>query len=206
MSQAAMPTGRLSIREYFRREAESQIKHDYLDGHAVAMAGGSPTHSLISANVVGAKGNKLRKKPCQVYDSNLLIGTPDLPYTHYPDAAVICGPLEYDPRDLSRMTVINPTVIVEVLSPSTEGIDRGEKFDHYRSLKSFREYVLIRQDRAEIQTFLRQDDGTWRLSVHAGLKTVVKLETVGIAIGMSEIYRGVTFESVKSARNKRKSD
>ncbi len=198
-----MPTGRLSIREYFRREAESQIKHDYLDGHAVAMAGGSPTHSLISANVVGAVGNKLRKKPCQVYDSNLRIGTPDLPYTHYPDAAIICGPLEYDPRDLSRMTVINPTVIVEVLSPSTEGIDRGEKFDHYRSLKSFLEYVLIRQDRAEIQTFLRQDDGTWKLRVYAGPKGNVKLESVQINVRLEDIYRSVKFDQVSQTRRRR---
>jgi Uma2 family endonuclease len=200
MTSIASHPPRLSIQKYFRREAKSDTKHDYLDGYAVAMAGGSPRHSLISANVGRAIGNKLAKKPCDLYDANLLIGFPGLPYTHYPDAAIGCGPLEHDPRDLSKMTVTNPTVVIEVLSPSTEGLDRGEKFDRYRSLTSFREYVLVRQDRAEVQTFVKQNDGTWLMRVFTGLRGNVKLESVAISIKLDEIYRGVKFDGPPKRR------
>ncbi len=202
MTSVASHPPRLSIQEYFRREAKSETKHDYLDGYAIAMAGGSPRHSLISANIGGEIRAKLRKKPCDLYDSNLLIGFPGLPYTHYPDAAIICGPLEHDPRDLSKITVINPTVVIEVLSPSTEGLDRGEKFDRYRSLASFREYVLVRQDRAEVQTFVKQKDGTWLMRVFTGLKGSVKLESVAISIKLEEIYRGVKFDTAPTKHRK----
>lgn len=203
MSSIGSHPARITIQEYFRREAKSDTKHDYLDGHPVAMAGGSPRHSLISANVVGEVRAKLRKKPCDLYDSNLLIGFPNLPYTHYPDAAIICGPLELDPRDPSKMTVTNPTAVIEVLSPSTEGIDRGEKFDRYRTLESFREYVLVRQDRAEVQTFVKQKDGTWLMRVFTGLKGDVKLESVQVSVGLAEVYRGVKFDA-KPTRSGRK--
>lgn len=131
----------ITLSEYLRREELSDAKHDWAAGLPVRRTPTSPTHSLVSANIAAAAGAMLRVKRCRVNNSSLHISFPATDYACYPDAAIICGPLEHDPRDASKMTVTNPTVVIEVLSPSTEGLDRGEKFDRYRSLASFREYV-----------------------------------------------------------------
>ena len=192
-SEVASHAPPISMTEYFRREALTDVKHDYIGGHAIAMAGGSPRHSLVSANVSGEVRNKLANKPCNVYDSNLLVGFPKKPYTHYPDATIVCGELKFDPRDPGQNTIINPLAIFEVLSPSTAS-DRGEKFDRYRTLESFREYVLVFQNKPEIQTFFKHPDGTWLLSVASGIKAKIKLQSVGITLDAQEVYRGVTFD------------
>lgn len=184
----------MTIEEYFLREAKAEVKSDYIGGYAVAMAGGSPRHSLVTANVNRAIGNALSGKPCNVYDSNLLVGIPNSPYTHYPDISVVCGGLEYDPRDPGKNTVTNPVVIVEVLSPGTMASDRGEKFDRYRQLASMREYVLVFQDRPEVQTFFRRDDGTWLLRVVTGASSAVRLNALDIELNTDDVYRGVTFD------------
>ncbi len=199
MSSVPVDLPRLTLDEYFRREAGSEVKHDYLNGYAVAMAGGSPRHSLVTANVSRAIGNALTGKPCNVFDSNLLIGIPNSPYTHYPDVSVICGPLEFDPRDPGKNTVTNPVVIVEVLSPGTIASDRGDKFDRDRQLESLREYMLVFQDRAEIQTFFRRDDGTWLLRVVTGEASTVWLNALDVELNTADIYRGVTFDPPAAA-------
>ncbi len=192
MSGVASHNDLISIEEYFRREAKSDVKHDYINGRALAMAGGSPARSLVTANVIRETGNRLKGKPCRVYDSNTLLGIPNSPYTHYPDASVICGELQLDRRDPSGHTVTNPTVVFEVLSPSTEKYDRTDKFDHYRDLPAFREYVLIFQDRREIHTFFRHDDGTWAFNVITDA-TAVRLQSLQIELSVDELYDGVTF-------------
>jgi Uma2 family endonuclease len=194
MSEATSYGPQMSMAEYFRREQFTDVKHDYIAGHAVAMAGGSPRHSLVSANVTGEVRNKLGKKPCKVYDSNLLVGVPGTPYSHYPDAAIVCGPLQFDPRDPGQNTIVNPRVVFEVLSPSTAASDRGDKFDRYRTLESFNEYVLVFQNKPEIQTFFKHPDGTWLMRVAHGVKAKIKLQSVGITLDAAEIYRGVAFD------------
>lgn len=182
----------MSIEEYFRLEACATHKHDYIGGKAVAMAGGSAEHSLVTSNIIREAGVRLKSKPCRVYDSNLRIAIPRKTYSHYPDAMIICGDVQYDPRDKQRQTATNPVVIFEVLSPTTAGYDRSEKFDHYRELDSFREYILIFQDRREVQTFFKHDDGNWAFAAVVDA-SVVRLRSLGVDLAFDEIYAGVTF-------------
>ncbi|HZL38048.1 MAG TPA: Uma2 family endonuclease, partial [Tepidisphaeraceae bacterium] len=111
----------------------------------------------------------------------------------YPDASIICGELQYDPRDKSRQTVLNPVVIVEVLSPSTEAYDRGAKFASYMQIESLKEYVLFSQDAPRIETFLRQPEGAWRYLPAAGLETIARIESIEVQLALADVYEGVTF-------------
>ncbi len=166
---------RITADEYLRREYESPIRHEFHDGDVLAMAGGSPEHSLIVSNFNRVLGNSLIGNPCRVYDSNLKVGIARARRFVYPDISVICGPAIFDPVDPTRQTVINPRVVVEVLSPSTETYDRSGKFDQYRELPSFEEYILVSQDRASVEAFFRQRNGTWLFTPSAGLEAVVKV-------------------------------
>src|SRR3954451_12138196 len=160
---------RYTIEEYLRRERAALEKHEYRDGEIVLMAGGAADHSLIVANTIRELGNLLKSKPCRVYDSNLRIRIPRTVLYTYPDVSVICGQREPDPNDSSGETMTNPRVIVEVLSPSTEGYDRGEKFSRYLQLESLREYVLVVQTAPRIETFFRHDNGEWLFRYSSGV-------------------------------------
>lgn len=185
--------------EYVRLAEASQDKLDYVNGRVVnvselvGMAGGSGVHSLITANLIGEAGNRLKGKPCRAYDSNLRVGPGTGRYTHYPDVTIICGEPVYDPRDKSCQTYTNPTAVFEVLSPSTIEYDFGDKFAHYRAIESLREYVMVRQDRTEVITFLRQDDGGWKATFVTDPAARVPLASVGIELSIAEVYEGVTF-------------
>lgn len=185
----------VTLEEYYKFEAASLgPKHDYDNGKIVAMSGGSLSHSRIMINVAGELRNRLKGKSCEALESNFKVGFPGRTYSHYPDASVICGGVQLDPRDSTKQTFINPTAIIEVLSPSTSDFDRSTKFDRYRQLASFREYVIIFQDRPEVQTFYRQDDTTWLMQTFSGLAGDVPLKSLGIALPLSEIFDRVTFE------------
>jgi Uma2 family endonuclease len=184
---------RYAIEEYLRIEAASSVRHEYRDGQIIAMSGGSPTHSLIIANSIREVGVALKGNPCRVYDSNLRIRIPRTPLYTYPDLSIICGAVEFDSQDSNRTTAINPRVIIEVLSPSTESDDRGEKLRRYLPLPSLQEYVLISQIRPRIEAFARHDDGSWRFAFSAGLEGTLKLGSLGIAASLSEVYAGVEF-------------
>jgi Uma2 family endonuclease len=192
MTEAAAKR-RYSIEDYLRLERDSRDKYEYDDGEILAMSGGSPTHSLIASNVNGELRARLKGKRCRVYESNLRISVPGKRRYVYADGTVICGLLEYDPADTKQETVVNPEVIIEVLSPSTEKYDRTKKFDLYRSAASFREYVLVSQDVPRVETFLRQPDGTWAFDVAAGLQTSVRLRSLNTEVPLAEVYAGVEF-------------
>jgi Uma2 family endonuclease len=180
-----------TIAEYFQYENAATSKHEYRDGEIVAMAGGSGEHSLITQNFGGELRQQLKGKPCRVYDSNLRMGIPGTPLYTYPDVSVICGPVKYDPKDVSNQTATNPRVLVEVLSPSTEGYDRGEKFSKYRKIESLEEYVIVRQDAVQVESYYRQKDGTWVFSSVSGLEGKVQLTSVEAEVALAEIYAGV---------------
>ena len=127
------------------------------------------------------------------YDSNLRIRIPRTSLYTYPDVNVVCGDLQYDPNDEHEQTVINPQVLVEVLSPSTEGYDRGENFARYRKLDSLREYVLVNQHRASVESFFRLEDGMWRLNAISGLESKILLASLHVELSLAEIYSGVVF-------------
>jgi Uma2 family endonuclease len=182
---------RCTPEEYLRRERDSHTRHEYYHGEVFAMSGGTPEHSLTAANVIRALGNRLEGKPCRVYDSNLRVRVPRSTLYTYPDVSIVCGPLEFDPLDTSRQTVINPTMVVEVLSPSTESWDRGGKFDNYRLIDSLREYVLVRSDSARVESFLRQPDGRWLFTVAVGPDAAAQLTSIQVELPLAEVYRGV---------------
>ena len=182
-----------TVEEYLRLEEDSLEKYEYRDGEIVAMAGGTPDHSLILANVIGELRARLKGKPCRLYESNLRVKDPRKVLYHYPDATIICGPALFEAQDAKKSTVINPRVIVEVLSPSTEGYDRGMKFSRYREIESFEEYVLITQEEPSIETFLRQPDGTWSLAAYNGRDAIAKIRCLGIDLPLAEVYAGVEF-------------
>jgi Uma2 family endonuclease len=189
---------RYTVADYFRIDAESPERFEFCDGQIIAMAGGSEAHSLITANIIGELRNRLKGTPCRVYDSNLRVrAAQDIRYT-YPDALVVCGKTEFDPVDAGKTTIINARVIVEVLSPSTERSDRGEKFKRYIMSPSFEEYVLVSQDKPQVETILRQPDGTWSLAYFDGLEAMARLRSIKVDIPMTEVYSGVTFPSPES--------
>ena len=181
---------RYTLDEYFKIARDSEVKLEYIDGEIVAMAGGTYNHSLIAANFIGALSPRLKGKPCRVLESNLRVGIRRSRYT-YPDIPVVCGSPQFDPRDSE--TIVNPRVLIEVLSPSTERSDRGEKFNRYQMLESLEEYVLVSQDKPLIETFFRQSDGGWLLMPYSGMEAVVKLRSLDVEIPLSEIYAGVEF-------------
>ncbi len=182
--------------EYLRLEREAEYKSEYYDGEIFAMAGASITHSLITANVIRELGTLLRGGRCNTYDSNLKIKVSSTGLYTYPDASVICGAVEQPPE--SDHTALNPTLIVEVLSDSTEAYNRGRKFEHYRSLPSFREYVLVSQKEPLVETFFRQPEGNWLFSAVRGLDATVRLHSLGVDLRLSEVFLAVEFPPDKA--------
>lgn len=188
-----LPPRRVSAADYLRFERDSVEKHEFHDGVVVAMAGGSPEHSLVIANAIRAVGNRTAGGPCRVYDSNLRVLIARSRRYVYPDVSVICGPVEFDPNDEQRQTAINPKVIVEVLSPTSEAYDRGEKLRCYLDLPSLQEYVMVSQHVPAIETINRQQDGSWVLRVYEGTEAVARIYSIGIELPLAEVYLGVQF-------------
>jgi Uma2 family endonuclease len=152
------------------------------------MAGGTAPHSLISGNWNRELGNALKDRPCLVFNSDMMVLCPTGLRT-YPDVSVTRDSPRYESD--KQLTLLSPQVIVEVLSDSTEAYDRGRKFDHYKRIESFREYVLVATDRAHIDHFARQADGRWVLTAYDGLEATAELLTHGVRLPLAELYRGV---------------
>ncbi len=182
----------LTIAEYFAIEREAATKSEYFNGEMFAMAGGSVNHSRIAKNLLLKIGNHLASSPCEPFTSDLQIACPTGLLT-YPDLSVICGAAEF--FEGNNQTVTNPTLIVEVLSKSTERYDRGKKFDHYRSIASLCEYVLVSQDEPMIQTFIRNTDGSWILRVANELEQSIRLTSIDCELRLSDVYDRVVFDS-----------
>jgi Uma2 family endonuclease len=182
---------RYTIEEYFRMEEKAVDKHEYDDGRIFCMARGSGDHSVIVANTITALGNALKGTPCKPHDSNLRLGTASKTKFVYPDIQVVCGPKEYDLRDPARGTILNPKVVIEVLSASTETYDRGWKFDFYRDVESMQEYVLIAQNEARVEAFLRKGHGEWSFAPATGLGAELTLQSLNVSISLADIYDGV---------------
>ena len=187
----------LTPAEYLRRERAAEYRSEYFAGEMFAMAGGSLRQSLIKMNVGGELRAALKGRPCLACDSDLRIKVAVSGLYTYPDASVICEPVEFD--DEQRDTVLNPVLLVEVLSPSTEAYDRGKKFEHYRRIPSLREYLLVAQDAPHIEHFLRNDDQTWTLTEVSGLEATLTLPTLGIQLPLREIFDKIDFNEAEPA-------
>jgi Uma2 family endonuclease len=187
------PPRRYTISEYLAFEREAKEKHEYRDGQIIAMAGGTYNHGLIAANSLRIVGNALIGKPCRAVDSTVRVGVPRSALYTYPDITVVCGEAQFDSHDSRGETLTNPRVIVEILSPSTEGYDRGDKFSRYRRLESLEEYVLVSQDSPNVETFFRQNDGGWQFMAFSGLEAMARIRCLAIELPLKEIYAGVKF-------------
>lgn len=192
MGNAAART-RLSEQAYLDFERSSEEKHEYADGEIFAMSGGTIEHSSIAANIVGELRNAVRAGQCRVLESNMRVKIPATGRCVYPDASVVCGRPEF--MDASRDTLLNPRLIIEVLSDSTEAYDRGDKFAAYRSIASCHEYMLASQKQARLEVFTRQPDGSWTLRIY-GPGDRAALASMESAIEVDRIYKDV-FESVE---------
>lgn len=186
---ATAETQRLNEREYLAMERASEVKHELWEGECYAMAGASYEHNLVVANLVGALREQLRDRPCIVLASDMKVHAPSKSGFVYPDASVHCGPPQfYDER---RDVLLNPTLIVEVLSESTEAFDRGSKFEGYRALPSFREYVLVTPAKPLVERFLRIDEQRWELTEHR--EGSLALPSLDVTVELAEVYRNVPF-------------
>jgi len=178
--------------EYLARERVAETRSEYFDGEIFAMAGGTPQHSAISFNVTVALGPQLRGGPCRGFNGDLRIKVSETGLYNYPDLVILCGEARFD--DQKRDTLLNPTLIVEVLSPTTEAYVRGDKFSHYRWLESLQDYLLIAQDRRRVELFSRQPDGRWILSQVQDEKAEVALESIGCRLALADVYERVELE------------
>ncbi len=186
---SALPVPWLSPGEYLARERQSPVRSEYHDGDVFAMTGASFAHNIIAVNVTSGLHQRLRTSPCRTVQSDLRVrvGPPNA-YV-YPDVAVACPPIELE--DAHGDTLLNPVVIVEVLSDSTEAYDRGRKFAYYRQIPSLREYLLVSQHEARVDHYLRAGDGTWTLRAVEGLEAVLRLESLGCELPLVEVYAKV---------------
>jgi Uma2 family endonuclease len=182
--------------EYLAREQASEAKHEHVNGEIFAMAGGTPEHGLMAVNVASVLRSQLLERRCRVYNSDVRVRIPATGLATYPDVSVVCGGLERDPQD--ENSVLNPVVLVEVLSPNTEAYDRGDKFAHYQAVPSLREYVLVSYQRRRVEVLRRNDDGTWTLH-DVRESGVAELSSIGCRLPLDEVYRGVFDQSAGEA-------
>jgi Uma2 family endonuclease len=172
--------------EYLVREPDAEYKSEYRDGRVVAMSGASLAHSRINGNTFTEINLQLKGTSCRAYTADTRIKVAAARFYTYPDISVACEVTIADARDKSAL--LNPALIVEVLSPGTEAYDRGQKFTFYKQLDSLREYVLIAQDKVCVERFSRQDNGEWPSLKHASLDDVLELPSIGCRIALRDIY------------------
>jgi Uma2 family endonuclease len=176
----------LTPEDYLAVERQAETRSDYLDGEMFARAGGSLRHNVIVGNLVGELSLQLKKRPCQVHPSGLRVHVPATGLYTYPDVIVVCGEPKLEDQNFD--TLLNPRLIVEVLSPTTEAYDRGKKFEHYRTIDSLAEYVLVAQSEPRVEQFLRQDGHQWLLTATSGLDGAVSLSSIEVELALAEIY------------------
>ena len=177
---------RFSFEEYAEIALRSPTRLEYWEGAILDMSGGSPRHSAICSNIARILGTQLRGAPCRVFDANLRVRSVAANRSTYADATVVCGALELDPADRTQQTVLNPTVVIEVLSPSTESDDRGPKLDCYKLIGSLRAVILVTQDRVEITVHERRSDGSWAQATHD--RGTVDIPAIECRVFVPEVY------------------
>jgi Uma2 family endonuclease len=191
---AALPQAFSTPDEYLALDRAAEFKSEYHAGLILAMAGASEAHNIISLNVAAELRARLRCGPCRPFSADLRVRVGEADLYAYPDVVVVRGERQY--ADGRRDVLLNPTLIVEVLSSTTEAYDRGEKFKGYQTLESLQEYLLIAQDQPHVEQYTRQADGRWTLSEAADLAAVLHLSSIGCVLVLTEVYDGVDFAPV----------
>jgi Uma2 family endonuclease len=185
----------ISLDEYFAIEINSPEKHEYFQGEVVMMPGGTPNHSSIAMNLGALLINALRGKPCQAFNGDMRVGVQSNSFMSYPDLSIACPPLEFMKR-LGTSTLLNPRVIIEVLSKSSEAYDRGKKWKRYVEIPSFTEYVLVSQDEPWVQILQRQTDDTWIMTSISSLEGKFRIAAIDAEFAMRDVYDKVEFEPI----------
>jgi Uma2 family endonuclease len=180
--------------EYLAQERRAETKSEYVDGVIYGMAGASWNHVQLVGNFTENLRPRLRSQGCTAVSNDLKINTPDGLKFYYPDVAVVCGPPQF--HDTRADVLLNPAVLVEVLSSSTTSRDKGEKLWAYQRIPTLREYVLVHQDRAAIEQYVKDENGDWRYYVTIGLDSEIQLSTLGLTLMLNKIYRDAVWENL----------
>jgi Uma2 family endonuclease len=196
-TMSAVPKIYLTPAEYLTFERQSDVKHEYFRGEIFAMAGASRQHVRISVNVTAWLAGQLKGQRCELFNGDMRVKVSPTGLYTYPDASVVCGRPRFEDKELD--VLLNPTVIVEILSKSTEAYDRGEKFAQYRTLDTLTDYLLISQDQPLVERFTRQPDGGWLLTESAGLDAVMPIDSIQCQLPLAEVYDRVEFEQASPA-------
>jgi Uma2 family endonuclease len=198
---SSQPKIYLTPEEYLAIERQAETKSEYFNGEmfplrgmgkshdAFAMVGASRKHNIITANIIVALGQQLRDKPCEIYPSDMRVRVPATGLYTYPDVVIAWGEPNFDDDYVD--TLLNPTLIVEVLSPSTASYDRTRKFGHYRKVESLAEYLLVAQDEYKIEQYVKQPDGRWLLSDISSLEARVELVSIQCTLNLADVYAKV---------------
>jgi Uma2 family endonuclease len=181
---------RLTAEQYLDIERRADTRSEFVDGEMYAMAGASFVHTATNDNIVRLVGNALAGTGCRTLSRNMRVLVERSGMYTYPDLIIICGTPELVP-DGHHDTLINPQVIFEITSPSSESYDRGKKFLNYQRIESLKEYVLVSQVSPRVERFVRQDDGTWIQTVFVGLDAILSLASVAVSIPLADIYENV---------------
>ncbi len=176
----------LTPEEYLTIERKAESKSEYIDGEMVAMTGASRKHNLIVINIAREISQQLRGRPCEMYANDMRVRVPATRLYTYPDVAVVCDEPQFEDDYVD--TLLNPTLIIEVLSESTEAYDRGKKFSSYRTIESLAEYLLVAQDEYRIEQYVKQPDGRWLLSDYRSAEDVVELISIQCQLALKEAY------------------
>ena len=182
---ASNTVSKLTEEEYLTLDRAAEFRHEFLNGEMFAMSGGSMAHSRLQTNIINALYTPLRDRGCESFTSDFRVRVSSRMYV-YPDVSVVCGQplLADDHKDI----LLNPFAIFEVLSPTTEKYDRGVKFQHYRTIESLNEYILVDQDQVRIEQYTRQDGNIWTLRDHLGLEEELTMNSIGVSLPLRRIY------------------
>lgn len=191
----AKPQPHITPQEYLERERKAETRSEYYGGVIVAMTGASWEHNLITGNIARRLGNQLEGKPCVVVTNDLRVRALKRRSYYYPDVVVVCGEPLFE--DVEFDTLINPTLVIEVLSDSTEATDRGEKLRSYQALSSLNTYVLVSQGQPLVEIYRRQERG-WLHSVVSGLESVLSLDAIGCELRLADIYDRIALDETQT--------
>ena len=193
---SALPKYKYSLEEYLEMDRQSEARLEYWEGEIFDMSGVQEEHAEIETNLAIHLGSRLRQRGCRIFLANMRLKVPSFPPYRYGDTSALCGQAMFE-KIGGVDTLTNPALIIEVLSESTEGYDRGKKFSHYKSIPSFSEYLLIAQDRAHVTHYVKQDELTWNQREYNNLNDEVQLVSVTCEISLRELYENVTFKESK---------
>jgi len=183
----------LTPQQYLEQERNAEFRSEYFDGQLLAKMGSSAKHCTIVGNIIIGIGQQFKKRTCEIFANMMRLKVIKTSSYFYPDVVAVCGKPQFE--DNEQDVLLNPIVIVEVLSPSTEGYDRGTKFEHYRTIDSLSDYLLVAQDKIHVEHYVRQSDRSWLFSEFKSAEEKIQMESIGGELLVAEIYEKVEFES-----------